>query len=141
MTKVNKMAAAVALITVILTACATYKDVRPMDDGVNRVAIVTDNVEGATRKCIKEANNYCKAHGNTEPHFLDENSKYTGDMNEEDYKDLKRASSVVKTVGGAVWVFGGQRERTLGGLGVLAGAGMDSAAGKGYTVEMRFRCR
>jgi hypothetical protein len=138
---IDKKALAVALFTLILAACATYKDVRPGDDGVNRVAIVTDNVDGATHKCIKEANNYCKAHGNTEPRFLTEDSKYTGDMDEKDYKQAKRISAVAKSVGGAVWVFGGPLERNLGGMGVLGGTGIDAYAGKGYTVEMKFRCR
>lgn len=132
---------AISIITVVLAACATYKDVRPGDDDVNRCRIQTDNVDGATHKCIKEANNYCKAHGHTEPRFLDENSKYTGDMNEKDYQQAKQVSAIAKTVGGAVWVFGGHNESAIGGLGALGGVAIDSAVGKGYTVEMRFRCK
>lgn len=126
----------------LLSACAhTYKDVRPGDSGINRVAIQTDDVDGATRKCIKEANNYCESHGHLEPAFLDESSKYTGDMDEKDYKQAKRVTAVAKTVGGAIWVFGGRTESTIGGLGALGGVAGDSYLGKGYTVEMRFRCR
>ena len=61
-------------------------------------------------------------------------------MDEADYKTAKRVATVAKTVGGAVWVIGGHTERNLGGLASLGGVAADQAIGKGYTVEMHFRC-
>jgi hypothetical protein len=137
----SKKLIATVVLALAIGACAHHKDVRPGDDGINRVVLQTDDVEGATRKAIKEANHYCKSKGNQEPAFVDENQKYTGDMDEQTYKNAKRMSKVAKTVGGAVWVFGGQTERTLGGIAGIGGVAADEALGKGYTVEMRFRCR
>ena len=128
-------------MVLVVTACATYKDVRPGVDEVNRVAIRTDDVDGATRKCIKEARNYCHAHGDREPAFLNESSNYTGTMKESDFKNAKMVSHIAEGVGGAVWVFGGNIIRPLGAAAMIGGAIADQQIGKGYTVEMLFKCR
>ena len=122
-------------------SCAHHKDVIPQADGVHRVMIQTDDVDGATKKCIKEANHYCKSKNQEAAFVGTEDKKYTGDMDERDYKQAKRVSEVAKTVGGAVWVFGGKTERQLGGLAGLGGIGADAYLGKPYTVEMRFKCQ
>ena len=62
-------------------------------------------------------------------------------MNEETYNNGKTASKVLKTLGGGAYVFGGQKERNAGGVGVLAGQTADSVLGKAYTVEMKFKCQ
>ena len=129
----------VLLSCLAAAACASHRDVRPGADGVHRVQIQTDDVDSGSRKAIKEANNYCKEKGK-EPGFLGEKSNYTGDMDESDYKTGKRVAKVVETVGGAVWVFGGPTERSIGGLAGIGGFAADQALGNGYTVEMRFRC-
>lgn len=128
------------LLMIFGIACAHHRDVRPGVDGVHRVVLQTDDVDAATRKCIDEANHYCKQK-NQEAAFITEDKKYTGDMDEKDYKNAKRVTTVAKTVGGAVWVFGGKRESALGGLAGLGGAAGDAALGNGYTVEMKFKCQ
>ena len=130
--------ALVALMFVF--GCAHHRDVRPGADGIHRVVIATDDPDNGTRQAISEANHYCKEK-DKEAAFLDEKSAYKGDLDEKDYKNYKRATTVAKTVGGAVWVFGGQTERTLGGLAGIGGAAGDAALGNGYTVEMRFKCQ
>lgn len=35
---------------------------------------------------------------------------------------------------------GGKRESNVGGIAGLGGVGIDSALGKGYTIEMSFKC-
>ncbi len=128
-------------VVLFLGACAHHRDVRPGADGIHRVLIQTDDVDGATRKCIKEANHYCKTK-NLEAAFVGtEDKKYTGDMDERDYKQAKRITDVAKTVGGAIWVFGGRRESTLGGLAGIGAMGADAYLGEPYTVEMRFKCQ
>jgi hypothetical protein len=129
-----------ALMTLFVVSCAHHKDVRPGVDGVHRVVIQTDDIDGATRKCIKEANHYCKQK-DLEAAFITEDKKYTGDMKEEDYREAKRVTEAAKTVGGAIWVFGGRRASPLGGIVGLGGVAADSYLGDPYTVEMRFKCQ
>jgi hypothetical protein len=126
---------------VTLASCASYKDVRPQADDTNLCIIKTDDVDAATHKCIKEANNYCSKHGDKEPRFMNEGAKYTGSMSEKDYQDSKRVSDIAKSVGGAVWVYGNQNQSDFGNLARASGYAIDSAIGKGYTVEMRFQCK
>src|SRR5262245_3492715 len=127
------------LFTVFVMSCAHHRDVRPGVDGVHRVQIQTADVDQGTRNAIDQANHYCKEK-KQEAAFITEDKKYNGDMDEKDYKNAKRVTTVAKTVGGAVWVFGGRRESTLGGLAGLGGAAGDAALGQPYTVEMRFKC-
>ncbi len=127
----------VGLLAII--SCAHHRDVRPGSDGTHRVVVRTEDNEEGERNAISQANHYCeglKKHAT----FIDEKKQYTGSMKEEDYKKLKTASTVAKTVGGAAYVFGGKNESSLGGLVGLGGIAADAAAGKGYTVEMKFNC-
>ena len=103
------------------------------------MVIATDNTENGARQAIAQAKHFCKER-KLSPAFLNEEKSYTGDMKEQDYKNANRATTVAKTVGGAVWVFGGRRESNLGGLVGLGGAAGDAALGNAYQVEMRFKC-
>jgi hypothetical protein len=129
----------IALFSLFASGCAHHRDVRAGADGVHRVVIQTDDNEQGTRDAISQANHFCKER-KLSAAFINEDKKYTGDMDEKSYKNAKRATSVAKTVGGAVWVFGGKKESNLGGLVGLGGAAGDAALGKAYTVEMRFKC-
>ena len=129
-----------SFLVLILAGCAGHRDVRPGADGIHRVVIQTDDTDRGTREAIRQANSYCEEK-KKEAVFIKEESKYTGDLEESTYKNVKRASTVAKTVGGGVYVFGGKTESTIGGLAGLGGAAADSAAGNGYTVEMRFKCQ
>ncbi len=125
----------------LLGACAHHRDVRPGADGVNRVVVKSDDNDEATRDAIAQANHFCKEKNKTTAAFVDENKKYTGDMDEKTYKNAKRASTVAKTVGGTVWAMGGKKESGLGGIAGIGGVAADEALGKAYTVEMRFKCQ
>lgn len=123
-----------------MIGCAHHRDVRPGADGIHRVVIQTDDQEEGQRDAIRQANHYC-AQTKKEAAFINEDNKYTGDMDEKTYKNAKRATTVAKTVGGAVWALGGKRESGLGGVVGLGGVAGDAALGKGYTVEMKFKCQ
>lgn len=126
-------------ILLFLSACAHHRDVRPSANGIHRVTLKTEDTDEGSREAIEQANHFCKERGRHAA-FVKEDQKYTGDMDEKSYKNAKRATKVAKTVGGAVWAFGGKKESNLGGLVGLGGAAGDSAIGKGYTVEMHFKC-
>lgn len=129
-----------AVFALLLGACAHHRDVRPGVDGVHRVSIQTDDTDAASRDAISQANHYCKEKGQ-EAAFIKEEAKYTGDMNEADYNAAKRVTKVAKTVGGTVWAMGGKKESDVGGIVGVGGAAGDAALGKGYTVDMRFKCQ
>ncbi|NCN40778.1 hypothetical protein GW916_05955 [bacterium] len=138
MKRIIKISITIALYN-LLTACAHHRDVRAGADGVHRVVIQTDDTETASRDAISQANHFCEQRGKSAA-FVKEEQKYTGDMDEQSYRNAKRAAKVAKTVGGVVHVHGAEKESSLGGLLGLGGVAGDQALGKGYTVDMRFKC-
>lgn len=138
MQSLNKTILLVGLSSII-ASCAHHNDVRPGAEGIHRVVIQTDNQDEGERGAIKQANHYCKELGKSAA-FVDEQKKYTGDMDEKKYKDAKKMSNAAKVAGGAAYVLGGKRESGIGGVVGLGGAVADAALGKGYTVEMKFKC-
>lgn len=123
-----------------LASCAHHRDVRPGADGVHRVVVNTEDNEEGTQEAISQANHFCEQR-NLSAAFLSEDKKYTGSMKEDDYKAMKTASKVATGLGSAAYVFGGKKESTAGGIVGLGGAVAGSVAGKGYTVEMKFKCQ
>jgi hypothetical protein len=135
----KKTVGLVLALSLFTFGCAHHRDVRAGADGIHRVVIQTDDTDAAARDAISQANNFCEER-NKQAAFINEDKKYTGDMDESTYKTGKRASKAAQAVGGAVWVFGGKTESDIGGITGLGGAVADSALGKGYTVEMKFKC-
>ncbi len=126
--------------TIFLGACAHHRDVRPGADGLHRVAIQTDDTERTARDAIAQAEHYCQERGLSAA-FVDEKNQYTGSMDEDSYRNAKTATKIATGLGSAAWVFGGRKESTVGGIVGLGGAVADGALGKGYTVEMKFKCQ
>lgn len=124
---------------IVLASCAHHRDVRAGADGVHRVVVSTDDADEGTRDAISQANHFCEQRKMAAA-FVNEDKKYTGSMKEEDYKKLKTAGKVAGVVGSTAYVFGGKNESAVGGLVGLGGMAANAAAGKGYTVEMKFKC-
>lgn len=127
------------LIIGLLGACAHHRDVRVGAEGVHKVVIRAETKEEGEREALNQANHYC-GEKNKEAGVVEEQSKYTGDMKEEDYQTVKKASKAAEIVGGAAHVFGGKKESAAGGIIGLGGVVADEVAGKGYTVEVKFKC-
>ncbi len=127
-------------MALLFVSCAHHRDVRPGADGIHTVIIHTDESEEGSRNAISQANHFCEERQQSAA-FVNEDTKYTGSMDKENYDSLKTASKVAKTVGGAAWVFGGRQEKNVGGLVGLGGVVADDVAGKGYTVQMKFKCQ
>ena len=128
------------ILITVLTSCAHHKDVRPGIEGVHKIRIEAENPEQGTRNAIEQGQHFCEKR-NKDAAFIKENKKYTGDMDEKSYKTAKKVSKIAQVVGGSVWVFGQRKgTKSLGGLVGLGGTAADIAIGKGYTVEMRFKC-
>jgi hypothetical protein len=122
-----------------LVGCAHHRDVRPSADGNHRVVIVAEDKEQGAREASKQAQHYCQE-SNRSYAVVSENAKYTGSMSEESYNATKTGAKIAKGVGGTVWALGGRNESNAGGVVGLGGAIADDVAGKGYTVEMIFKC-
>jgi hypothetical protein len=136
------MFARVLALFAILAAfgCAGHPDVRPGADGVHRVVVQGEDTDEASKSAIRQAQDYCKEK-KMEAAFMDENKKYTGNMDESTYHTTKTVGKVAQVVGGGVWAMGGDKESPVGGLVGLGGTAARDAAGNGYTVEMRFKCQ
>lgn len=135
----NLLITIVSLFTIFISACAHHRDVRPGADGIHTVVIATEDKEAGSREAIEQANHFCEQRKRSAA-FINEDQKYTGDMDEKDYKTGKKISKVAKVVGGTVWALGGKNESNAGGIIGLGGAAADAAYGKGYTVTMKFKC-
>lgn len=125
---------------VALSSCAHHRDVRPGADGIHRVVVATEDSDEGAREAIDQANYFCEKR-NLSAAFINEDKKYSGSMKEDDYKKLKTAGKVAAGLGSAAFIFGGKNESTAGGIVGLGGAVASSVAGKGYTVEMKFKCQ
>ncbi len=123
-----------------LAGCAHHRDVRPGADGVHRVVVTTEDTEQGSRDALDQANHFCKER-NLSAAIINEDNKYSGSMDEKSYKTAKTAAKVAQAAGGAAFVFGGRNEKTAGGIVGMGGGIADSALGKGYTVEMKFKCQ
>jgi hypothetical protein len=123
----------------VLSSCAHHKDVRPGADGIHRVVVKADGDEGQ-RNALDQAKDYCDQF-NKSIGIIEEKQTYTGRADQDTYENGKAIANVLKTVGGVTSVFGGKAERDAGHVGIVAGAGTDAAFGKGYTVEMKFKCQ
>jgi hypothetical protein len=124
----------------ILVSCAHHNDVRPGADGTHRVVIPTDDKDEGARQAISQANHYCSTM-NKNAAFIDEKSEYKGDIAEESYNTGKKVATAAKVLGGSTYVFGGKNESNIGGIVGLGGVAGDAVLGKGYKVEMKFKCQ
>ena len=122
------------------TSCAHYPDVRPGSEGVHYVSISGDDEDDLARDGLRQANSYCKSTHKKTAGVVSEKKEYINDMDEKNYKNAKRASTVAKVVGSAGMIYGGKTERKVGGVSALGGVAGDSAVGKGYKVTIKFKC-
>lgn len=123
----------------LTSACAHHRDVRPSADGVHWVELKTESEEEGARDAISQANNFCEERGKTAA-VVSENKSYKGDMDESNYKTLKKAAKAAQTVGGVTYGLGASTESNIGGMVGLGGTVANQIAGEGYLVKMRFKC-
>lgn len=128
-------------LIIFFSGCASHPDVRPGEDGVHRVAISTDDTDEANRSAIRQADHYCKEF-QQKAYFISESKKYTGNIDEGTYNAGKSISKAAEIMGSGVFASAdGKKQQQTGRNVGLGGAAMDEALGKGYLVEMKFRCR
>ena len=127
-------------VLLIAVSCAHHNDVRPGAEGVHIVNVQASDTEDGARDAIRQAHHFCETRGK-QAAFVSEDKKYTGDMDEANYKTAKRVSRAAQVVGGGVWALGDhKRTKNVGGMAGLGGSAVDQALGDGYTVNMKFKC-
>ncbi|MCP3942961.1 MAG: hypothetical protein GY710_15950 [Desulfobacteraceae bacterium] len=124
------------LIMPLLFSCAHHKDVMPGPNGINNISISTDNPDEAKRSTIDQANCFCKEYGGGYAIVLDEKVSYAGDMDEQNYKNAKKITQIAQSLGSKIWM----NDTKKGGT-IMDGASIgDEVLGKGYKVNMKFKC-
>ena len=131
--------AASSVAVFIFGGCAHHRDVRPSADGIHWVELKAESEEDGARQAISQANNFCEERGKTAA-VVSENKAYKGDMDEADYKNLKKAGRAAQTIGGVTYGLGAPAESNIGGMVGLGGTVANQIAGEGYLVKMRFKC-
>jgi len=118
------------ILPILFFSCAHkgagYEDVRPGEQGLNSVILKTDDETEGSREAIKQARAYCEELGRKTA-IVEEKTKYIGEMPEENYKRLKRASKAAGALGGGV-------------LSKRGDEALKDYSGIPYQVEMKFRC-
>lgn len=129
------------LTVLFLSSCATHHHVRPGTDGIHRVIIRGEEKEVVEREAINEANNFCDEY-NKIAAFVNEETKYTGSMDESTHKTIKKVSNAAMVGGSMMGIGGGKTESNAGegifGLGAVGAATLDHDA---YTADMKFKCQ
>lgn len=127
-------------LLITLTSCASYEHVRPGADGVHKVVVRGVDKTEVEEQAIREAKAFCEDR-NQAAAFINEESKYTGSMDERTHKTLGKISKAATVGGGMMGVMGGRKERNAGqgvfGAGVVGGVLQD---GDAYTSNMSFKC-
>ncbi len=126
-----------SLLGLILGACAHHRDVRPGSSGQNRVITTGTEAEESSRSAISQANHYCKQFKQS-PRIVTEKTTYTGEIDENTRKTLRKASNAAIVVGG---VYGDPGKP---GVNPVMGAGQVGSIltnGEDYRTEMVFECK
>jgi hypothetical protein len=129
-------------IAVVMTfaACAHHRDVRPGEEGINKVVLMTQEKDFEGRPALSQAEHYCETMGRR-PVIVSETNQYVGSMDEGSYNNVHTGAKVAQTVGAVGHVFGGKKESDAGGVVGLGGIVAEGAIGKGYRYEMKFKCQ
>lgn len=128
-------------VSFAVISCAHYPDVRPSGSGLYTVSFLTERKGEGFRQGFAQAKDYCDDVHSKRAVHVSEKSKYVGSMNEKKYNRYKTASKVTSAIGGAGVVFGGKKQKEMGGVAAIGGGIADGALGAGYRYTMKFRCR
>jgi hypothetical protein len=133
-----KTLALISLLT--LGACAHHRDVRPSEDGVHRVILMTPEKNFDGQEALGQAQHYCEEQKERAV-IVSESNQYIGSMDENSYSKAQTAAKVAQSVGSAAYIFGGKKESNAGGVVGLGGIAAQGAIGSGYRFEMKFKCQ
>lgn len=135
MKKIDIKWVAISAGILFITSCAHHRDVRPGVNGQNRVVTTATEGEDAARAAIKQANHYCEQFKKM-PKIVSEKTTYTGEMDEDTRKTLRKASEAAILVGG-MNLSDTQQVNPVLGAGQV---GSVMTSGEDYRTEMVFGC-
>lgn len=124
-------------VTLIFAGCAHHRDVRPGTLGKNRVVTSATEGEAASRSAISQANHYC-AQFKKEPRIESEKTIYTGEMDEDTRKTIRKASNAAILVGG---VYSNPKNPNMNPIVGAGTVGSVMTNGEDYQTEMVFECK
>ncbi len=117
-------------ILAFFLGCSTASvRVMPNADGSVRAVARDTTKDGAEEAAAKKARKYCEAH-DQEAVYLQDDSKYTGSMDEGTRENIRKASDVA-------WMLGGMNSPVAD----AGTAGHVWTSGKDYEASVLFRCR
>ena len=128
------------LMASFLLSCGHHRDVRPMASGNHIVRVVGENKTGPVRDAMNQANHFCKE-SQKYAEVIKEDTTFIGSGSEEDYVRNKNITNAISAVGGSAAVFGGKREKKLGGLGLVGGQAANAYLGNGFQTTITFVCK
>ena len=97
-------------LILILSSCASSEHVRPGADGIHHVVIRGTDKTEVEQHAIREAKCFC-GDRNLSPAFVNEDTKYTGSINENTHKNIQKMSKAATIGGGMMGAMGGRREQ------------------------------
>jgi len=139
----KRKALSLSLVSFIaVCGCSTVSvRVMPGENGVNKVVVRDIERESAEEESVKAANKYCEKR-NQEAVFVDESkTKYTGSMDEDTRKTVRKASTAAMVLGG---VGGVASRETMTPGAVLGSAGVVGHVmtnDRDYEVAASFKCK
>lgn len=123
-----------------LASCASSEHVRPGADGIHRVLIRGTDKTEVEQQAISEAKCFCDDR-KLSPAFVNEDTKYTGSIDESTHKTIQKVSKAASVGGGMMGVLGGEKEKNVGhGLFGAGAVGSVFQDGEAYTADMKFKC-
>lgn len=124
-------------MALLVGACAHHRDVRPGADGKNRVVTTATENESASRNAISQANHFCGQFKQS-PRIISEKTIYTGEMNEDTRKTIRKASQAAVIIGGMNTNTNNNKVNPILGAGTVGGV---MTNGEDYQTEMIFECK
>jgi hypothetical protein len=125
------------LVVFSAMACSTAQvRVLPGEDGIHKVVSRDIERDGAESEAVKKAENFCEDRDKAMAVVKEENTKYTGSMNEETRNTIRKGSKVAG-------VLGSQSEpgNDIGNiLGSAGTAGTIMTNDRDYMYEFTFKC-
>lgn len=110
----------------LISSCGHHRDVRPGSAEEHTVIVRHRSVARASRAAMGQANHFCKSISKHYAAVTKEDSKYVGDISEEDYK----MGTKISDVAGVILSPEAQRGKYAA----------DQALGNGYEVDIKFKC-
>lgn len=127
------------LISLALISCGHHRDVRPGADGINSVSVIGEEKVEISREALRQAEHFCDQ-GKKHAAIKSEVIKFIGQGSEEEYKKIKGLTKAVQVAGSGAYVFGGEKEKNIGGIAGIGASAARAYSGNGYEVTMKFIC-